>query len=230
MSPLPPTKEVRTKTGERGALGPVRITRILVADDHEIVRHGLRTLLESRTEWCVVGEAVNGYEAVEKAIELKPDLVLLDLGMPELNGYEATRRIREILPQTEVLVLSVNDSEQLVRQALAAGARGYLIKSDAGHELVAAIETTLRHKSFLSSRISQPDKLDGSKGPADLTPRELETAQLLAEGKTNKEIAIKLDISVKTAETHRTNIMRKIGAHSLAEVVRYAIRNGLVEP
>jgi DNA-binding NarL/FixJ family response regulator len=231
MSRLP-LNDARIPTNERGPLVSARTTRIVVADDHEIVREGLRTLLEAQSGWSVVGEASNGIQAVEKAIELKPDVVVLDVAMPELNGFEATRRIREALPQTEVLVLSVNDAEQVVRKALASGARGYLVKSDAGRELVAAIEAAVRHKSFLSPRLSQTQGItaNGPEAPADLTARERETAQLLAEGLSNKDIAARLDISVKTAETHRTNIMRKIGAHSLADVVRYAIRNGLVEP
>lgn len=207
--------------------------RILVADDHEIVRHGLRTLIESQTGWSVVAEAANGTQAVEKAAELKPDVVLLDLGMPELNGLEATRRIREMLPQTEILVLSVHDSEQMVREAISWGARGYLVKSDAGRDLIAAVESVSRHKGFLSPSLAKSESYalnDGEATVANLTARERETTQLLAEGYSNKEIATRLDISVKTAETHRTNIMRKIGAHSLADVVRYAIRNGLVQP
>lgn len=233
MSRLPLPNEARTTMTERGPLAPAKAIRILVVDDHEIVRHGLRLLLESRPGWTVVGEASTGTEGVEKAVELKPDVVLLDLGMPELNGFEATRRIREALPQTEVLVLSMNDSEQMVRKALASGARGYLVKSGAGRELLTAIEAALRHKSFLSSSIPQSQGLASgvSEGLAgDLTARECEITQLLAEGLNNKEIATRLDISVKTAETHRTNIMRKIGAHSLADLVRYAIRNGLVQP
>ena len=232
MSRFPLTSEAGMTANERRPLMPARTIRILIADDHEIVRRGLRRLLESRTEWSVVGEASNGNQAVEKAIELHPDLVLLDVGMPELNGLEATRRIREILPQTEVLVLSVSDSEQVIRQALASGARGYLVKSDAGGELIAAIEAALRHESFLSPSIRQPQILaaSGCEDPANLTARERETAQLLSEGLSNKDIAVRLDISLKTAETHRTNIMRKIGVHSLADVVRYAIRNGLVQP
>jgi len=232
MSRFPLASEAGMTANERRPLMPARTIRILIADDHEIVRRGLRRLLESRTEWSVVGEASNGNQAVEKAIELHPDLVLLDVGMPELNGLEATRRIREILPQTEVLVLSVSDSEQVIRQALASGARGYLVKSDAGGELIAAIEAALRHESFLSPSIRQPQILaaSGCEDPANLTARERETAQLLSEGLSNKDIAVRLDISLKTAETHRTNIMRKIGVHSLADVVRYAIRNGLVQP
>ncbi len=211
----------------------VRPIRILIADDHEIVRRGLRTLLEGETGCTVVGEASNGAQAVELAMELKPDLALLDVDMPELNGLEATRRIRDALPQTEVLVLSVHDSEYVARQIMACGARGYIVKSDAGSELIAAVESVIRRKPFVSSTISQSHGFGSPSSAAsivDLTARERETAQLLAEGFSNKEIATRLDISVKTAETHRTNVMRKIGAHSLADVVRYAIRNGIVQP
>ena len=212
---------------------PVKAVRILLADDHEIVRRGLRALLESRQGWSVVGEASNGTQAVEKAIELAPDVVVLDVGMPELNGLEAIRRIRDGLPQAEVIVLSVHDAEHVVRNALSLGARAYLAKSDASRDLVAAVEAALRHKPFLSPKLSESvsSGLSGTETSiADLTARERETTQLLAEGLGNKDIATRLDISVKTVETHRTNIMRKIGAHSLADVVRYAIRNGLAEP
>ncbi len=211
----------------------MRPIRILIADDHEIVRHGLRTLLESDGRCTVVGEAANGLQALEQAIELKPDVALIDVDMPELNGIETTRRLRQALPHTEIVVLSVHDSEHVARQTIASGARGYLVKSDAASELVTAIEAVTRHKSFVSPRLSQSQGFGSPEaGPAiaDLTTRERETAQLLAEGLSNKEIATRLDISVKTAETHRTNVMRKIGAHSLADVVRYAIRNGIVEP
>jgi DNA-binding NarL/FixJ family response regulator len=212
---------------------PAKTVRILLADDHEIVRHGLRTLLESQEGWSVVGEASNGNDAVEKTIKLVPDVVVLDVGMPELNGLEAIRRIRHALPQVEVIVLSVHEAEQVVRNALGSGARAYLAKSDAGRDLVAAVEAALRHKPFFSPKISESAGFESGGGEtsiADLTARERETAQLLAEGLGNKDIATRLDISVKTVETHRTNIMRKIGAHSLADVVRYAIRNGLAEP
>jgi DNA-binding NarL/FixJ family response regulator len=226
------SSEGRMEFPRKGPHVPALTVRILIADDHEIVRHGLRTLLESQPGWNVVGEASQGVEAVAKAIELKPDVVLIDLAMPELNGFEATRRIRETLPRTEVLVLSVNDAEHVAQQALASGARGYLVKSDAGGELVAAVEAALRHRSFISPRLSQShDAVSGREAlVAELTAREREITQLLAEGLGNKEIATRLDISVKTAETHRTNIMRKIGAHSVADVVRYAIRNGLAQP
>jgi DNA-binding NarL/FixJ family response regulator len=215
--------------------------RILVADDHEIVRQGLRGLVEAQPGWEVVGEAVDGREAVDQAKRLRPDVVVLDVSMPNLNGLEATRQIRKALPDTEVLVLTMHDSEPLVREVLEAGARGYVLKSDAGRELVTALETVHDHKPYLTSRVSEI-VLDGflrSGGTNEaatpprtvrLSPREREIAQLLAEGKSNKEVAVTLDISVKTAETHRTNLMRKLDLHSISELVRYAIRNKMVEP
>ena len=233
QSPLTNESQVAVDYRRLSTSPLVKTIRILLADDHEIVRHGLRTLLESRQGWSVVGEASNGTQAVEKALELVPDVVVIDVGMPELNGLDAIRRIRDAVPQAEVIVLSVHDAEHVVRSALASGARAYLAKSDAGRDLIAAVEAALRHKPFLSPKLSQ--STGSAPGGAatslvELTARERETAQLLAEGLGNKDIASRLDISVKTVETHRTNIMRKIGAHSLADVVRYAIRNGLAEP
>jgi DNA-binding NarL/FixJ family response regulator len=209
--------------------------RILVADDHEIVRRGLRALLESQRGWKVVAEASTGSQALEKASEVKPEVAVLDVGMPVLNGLEATRRIRQALPQTEVLILTVHDSEQMAREAISCGARGYLVKSDVGRDLIAAVESVVRHKVFLSPRLAQAEGAEfatpsGEVPLARLTTREREIIQLLAEGNGNKDIATRLNISVKTAETHRTNIMRKIGAHSLTDLVRFAIRNRLVEP
>ena len=207
---------------------------ILVADDHEIVRQGIRNILQPQTQWTVVAEVGNGNDAVAKSTELKPQVVLIDVGMPELNGLEATRRIREALPQTEVVILSVHDSEQTVREAVSCGARGYVVKSDAGRDLIAAVETVSKHQFFLSPKLAPSGEgfqMNTQEGPmAQLTRRECEILQLLAEGYGNKEIATRLDISVKTAETHRTNMMRKISAHSLADLVRYAIRNGMVQP
>ena len=207
---------------------------ILVADDHEIVRQGIRNILQPQSHWTVVAEASNGNEAVEKSTELKPQVALIDVGMPEMNGLEATRRIREALPQTEVVILSVHESEQTVREAVSCGARGYVVKSDAGKDLIAAVESASRHQFFLSPKLAPAGEnynVGTREGPmAQLTRRECEILQLLAEGYGNKEIATRLQISVKTAETHRTNMMRKIAAHSLADLVRYAIRNGLVQP
>jgi DNA-binding NarL/FixJ family response regulator len=211
--------------------------RILVADDHQVVRTGLRTLLESKTGWQVCAEAANGREAVEKAGQLKPDVAVLDIGMPLLNGVEATRQIRKLSPQTEILILTMHDSELLIQEVLAAGAHGYILKDDADRNLVAAIDALRRHKPYLSSRVSESvSNPAGGDSPAfspsprnRLTPREREVLQLLAEGKSNKEVATILEISVKTAETHRANIMLKLDFHSVTELVRYAVRNKIIQ-
>lgn len=210
--------------------------RILVADDHQVVRTGLRTLLESKPGWQVCAQAANGREAVEKAGELQPDVAVLDIGMPLLNGVEATRQIRKVSPRTEILILSMHDSEHMIQGVLDAGALGYILKDDADRNLLAAVESLRRHKPYLSSRVSaaaagaQPST-DGMERPARrLTPREREIVQLLAEGKSNKEIATYLNISVKTAETHRANIMLKMNFHSVTELVRYAVKNKIIQP
>ena len=215
-------------------------TKILIADDHEIVRHGLRSILESHSEWEVVGEAVTGREAVELAKQTTPNIAVIDVSMPELNGLEATRQILKLLPQTEVLILTMHESEQVVREVLDAGARGYVLKSDAGRDLIAAIEALCQRRTFFSSRVSEmllqsylthPERAPAPEAPRNrLTAREREIVQLLAEGKTNKEVASALNISIKTAETHRTNIMNKLDLHSISELVRYAVRNNMVEP
>lgn len=213
-------------------------TRVLIADDHEVVRKGLRSLLESEPGLEVVGEASNGREAVEAAVAAKPDVVVLDIGMPELNGLEATRRIVKAAPRTEVLILTVYESEEVIREVLRAGARGYVLKSDAGRLLLSAVEAVSAHKPFFTSRVSElvlAGFLSGDVKPSDeappgtpLTPREREVLQLLAEGKTNKEVAAALGIGLKTVETHRMNLMAKLGLHSVVDLVRYAIRNGIV--
>jgi DNA-binding NarL/FixJ family response regulator len=213
--------------------------RILVADDHHVVRTGLRALLESKSGWEVCAEAANGREAVEKAIALKPDVAVLDIGMPLLNGVEATRQIHKLSPKTEILILTMHDSDLLVQEVLEAGARGYILKDDADRNLLAAVDALRRHKPFLSSRVSD---VASKAGPAvgdgqvrersyrnRLTPREREILQLLAEGKTNKEVAGLLGISVKTAETHRANIMLKLDFHSVTDLVRYAVRNKIIQ-
>src|ERR1700687_2377164 len=214
--------------------------RILLADDHDLLRRGLRTLVESQSGWEVCAEAVTGREAVEKAKVSKPDIVVMDLSMPELNGLEAARQIRKILPDVEVLILTLHDSDQLVPEMLDAGARGYLLKSDSERELVVAIQALRRHKSYFTSRVTEM-LLQGylkppgagekaSKRGGVLTAREREILQLLAEGKSSKEVATALNISVKTAETHRANIMRKLNLHSMSALVRYAVRNKIIEP
>ena len=210
--------------------------RILVADDHHVVRTGLRTLLETERGWQVCAEAANGREAVEKAGELRPDVAVLDIGMPLLNGVEATRQIRKLSPKTEVLILTMHDSEVLIQEVLEAGARGYILKDDADRNLIAAVDALRQHKPYLSSRVSEvfsktvlspgDDSASGRRRP---TPREREVLQLLAEGKSNKEIAGFLHISVKTAEKHRANIMLKLNFHSITELVRYAVRNKIIQ-
>ncbi len=209
--------------------------RILVADDHEIVRHGLRRLIETQPGWEVCGEAASGREAVAKVRQLKPDVAVLDYRMPELNGAEATRQILKESPRTEVLILTMHDAEQLIREVLAAGARGYVLKSDAGRDLVAAVQALLAHKTFLSPGVSKV-VLEGYLRGAEvetradlLTAREREVIQLVAEGKSNKEIAVSLNVSVKTVEAHRSHLMHKLNLSSVSELVRYAIRNKIVE-
>jgi DNA-binding NarL/FixJ family response regulator len=216
-----------------------KTTRILLADDHEVVRRGLRALLELHPGWEVCGEAENGRVAVELVQKLAPDIVVMDIGMKQLNGFEATRQILERTRGIEVLVLSIHDNEQTVREVIGAGARGYVLKSDAGRDLVAAVEALLRREPFFSPsvavsvraaalRVAGPRR--SSLRPAgELTRREREVLQLLAEGRANKAVAKVLGISVKTAETHRARIMRKLGMKSVAELVRYAIRNGFIE-
>ena len=206
--------------------------RILLADDHEVVRAGLRAMLEEQSGWEVVAEAADGRDAVEKASKLKPDAVVIDIAMPSLNGLEAVRQIAKAVPNAKVLVLTMYDSDPLIQQVLQAGARGYLLKSDAGRDLVSAIDALRRNKTFFTPKVSQM-VLEGylDKSPREnlrLTSRQREIVQLLAEGKSSKEVAAVLGLSVKTAETHRANIMRKLDCHSVTELVRYAIRNHII--
>jgi DNA-binding NarL/FixJ family response regulator len=212
--------------------------RILVADDHEIVRQGLCSLLRQHADWEICGEAADGREAVSKVLSLKPDAVILDIAMPNLNGLEAARQIIKIDPQTKILILTLHDSDQLVQEVIEAGARGFMLKSDAARDLVAAVEALRGNKVFFSPRIAamvldgylrrdgNPDQ-EGS-ARARLTAREREIVQLLAEGKSSKEVAVALGLSVKTAETHRSNIMRKLQLHSISDLVLYAVRNNIV--
>ncbi|HZQ23796.1 MAG TPA: response regulator transcription factor [Terriglobales bacterium] len=211
--------------------------RILVADDHEVVRRGLCSLLKSHVGWEICAEAADGREAVEKVTELRPDVVILDIGMPNLNGLAAARQILRHNPQQKVLILTVTDSEQVVREVLEAGARGFVLKSDAARDLLTAVESLQKERTFFTSRVGEmvlTGYLGGNNSSAKptiptLTPREREVVQLLAEGKSTKEVASILDLSTKTAETHRSNIMRKLGIHSVSELVLYAIRNNIVQ-
>ena len=212
--------------------------RILIADDHEVVRKGIAAQIAQCPGWEVIAEATNGRHAVELAVNLKPDLIVLDFSMPELNGLAAARRILAALPEARTLILTVHESEQVVREVLAAGARGYVLKSDAGRTLIAALEALLAGGTFFTPKVGKMvldgylrNPAGGESAPAwALSGREREIVQLLAEGKSNKEVASALGISVKTAETHRSNIMRKSGFGSLAELVRFAIRNRIIEP
>jgi DNA-binding NarL/FixJ family response regulator len=204
------------------------------------MRRGVKALLQSHAGWEIVGEAHTGREAVSKAEELKPDVVILDISMPDLNGVDAAKRIRKASPDTEVLILSVHYSDQLIRDILEAGVRGYIVKSDSDRDLVIAVETLANHKPFFTPRATEVmlTNFNEGKTKADLpetmrdrlTSREREIVQLLAEGKSSKEVASSLNISVKTAETHRANIMRKLQLHTVSELVRYAVRNQIIEP
>ncbi|MCE9611776.1 MAG: response regulator transcription factor [Chthoniobacter sp.] len=212
--------------------------QILVADDHELIRDGLRIRLESVPNWHVCGEAGNGAQAVELARKFFPDVAVLDISMPELNGVEATRQIRQACPQTEVLILTMQDSESLVREVLAAGARGFILKTDATRLLIGAVQALAAHQPFFTGRVADlvlgdflsPAHPGASAEAGRLSPRERQITQLLAEAKTSKEAATALGISVKTIDAHRANIMRKLEIHSVAELVRYAIREKLIEP
>jgi DNA-binding NarL/FixJ family response regulator len=214
--------------------------RILIADDHDMIRRGLRDLLERHEGWKVCAEASNGREAIEIARKLIPQVVVLDLAMPDLNGFEATRQIKKALPNTEVLIFSVHEAEDFVRDALEAGALGYLLKSDAARQITAAVEALSEHKPYFTDSVSKT-MLDtyvarirsGAERMStfdQLSTREREILQLLAEGRSNRSAAALLGISIKTVETHRARIMDKLGVHSVAELVRFAVRHKMIEP
>jgi DNA-binding NarL/FixJ family response regulator len=213
--------------------------RILIVDDHAVVRRGVRSLLESHPGWEISGEATTGREAVEMAKRLQPDVIVMDLSLPELNGLDATRQILKESPRSEILVLTMHHSEELAREVLQAGARGYVLKSDADESLIAAVENLRQHKPFLTSTVTEfvldeytrrAERHDADAAHPAVTMREREIIQLLAEGRSNKEAASTLGISVKTIEAHRANIMRKLNLRSVSELVRYAIRNKIVQP
>ena len=213
--------------------------RILVDDDHAVVRRGVRSLLESHEGWEVCGEATTGRDAVAQTLRLRPDVVVMDLSLPELNGLDATRQILKAAPDTEVLMLTMHHSEECARDVLQAGARGYVLKADADENLIAAVDSLRQHKPFLTPTVTKlvlddyVRRGDGAEDGVALvspTAREREIIQLLAEGKSNKEAASTLGISVKTIEAHRANIMRKLQLRSVSDLVRYAIRNKIVQP
>jgi len=216
----------------------VKTLRILLADDHKVVRQGTRALLSTVPEWEIVGEADNGRDAVSLTSELKPDIVILDIGMPELNGLDATRQIKKKLPETEVLIFTGQETEELVHDVFDSGARSYIMKTDAADHLIDAIKALSEHKHFFTSRISEivfaryiqeKGTLEGAPEKSRITDREREIVQLLAEGKSSKEIATILGISVRTVETHRAAIMKKLGLKSFSELIRYAVRNKIIE-
>ena len=212
--------------------------RILIADDHEVTRLGVRALVEDHPGWSVCGEAADGREAVACAAQLQPDLVLLDIAMPNLNGIDATRQILRAAPDTRVLILTMHDADEFVDEVLRAGASGFLPKIDAGRDLVAAVEALQKGRTFFTERVwqlvidgylqSPSESAQRIQQPA-LSPREREVIQLLAEGKNNKEVATILQISLKTAETHRVNLMHKVNAHSVVDLTHYAVRNRIVD-
>ena len=212
-------------------------TRVMLVDDHAMVRGGVRALLERKPDWEVCGEASTGREAVAAAANLKPDVVVMDISMPDMNGLEATRQILRNNQKTEVLILSMHESDQMVGDVLASGARGYVLKTGSGDELMAALERLRVHKVFFTSNVSEivlRGYLTGHGEPASgeirigqLTPRERELVKLLTEGQSNKQAAHILNITVKTVETHRARIMSKLELHSISDLVRYAVRNNI---
>ena len=214
----------------------MKTVRILLADDHKVVRQGTRALLSTMPEWEIVGEADNGRDAVSLTAELKPDIVILDIGMPKLNGLDATRQIKKNSPQTEVLIFTAQETEQLIHDVFDSGARSYILKTDAADHLIEALKALSDHKHFFTSRISEivfaryiQGKKEETPEKSRITDREREIVQLLGEGKSSKEIAIILGISVRTVETHRAAIMKKLGLKSFSELIRYAVRNKIIE-
>ena len=209
--------------------------RILVADDHDFIRQGTCAVLERQPGWEICGLAANGREAVAQATQLKPDIVVMDMTMPELNGLDAAIQIKRELPETEIVLLSAHQSEEVIRSAFKAGVKSFIFKTEAHQLLVESVQALARHQVFLTPKVSEvllsevidPGRVKGGKR---LSAREREIVQLIAEGKSNNAVADALAISVRTAENHRAHIMRKLGADSVADLVRYAIRNKLIEP
>jgi len=210
---------------------------LLIADDHEVVRRGIRALIQEQPGWRIAAEANDGRDAVNKANEFQPDVAILDITMPSLNGLDAAKQIAELSPRTKVLILTIHESDQLSRKALDVGVRGYILKSDAAFDLITAVSSLLSNKTFFTPKVAQmvlnaylgKGPRASEDAPLQITAREREIVQLLAEGKSSKEVASVLDINPKTVETHRSNILRKLHFHSVTELVRYAVRNHIVE-
>jgi DNA-binding NarL/FixJ family response regulator len=218
----------------------VKPLRILIADDHDIFRHGVRQLIQSHPGWEICGEASMGLEAIAQAKELLPDIAILDIGMPDMDGLEAASKIGTVSPNTEILILSAHYSDQLIREIVNAGIRGYILKSDSDRDLVIAVENLANHQAFftryatemihstfsLGQRLTKTPQSLGDR----LTTREREVVKLLSGGMKSKKVASMLGISIKTVETHRSNAMRKLDLHNMNELVRYAVRNQIIEP
>jgi DNA-binding NarL/FixJ family response regulator len=216
----------------------VKKLRILIADDHEVVREGLRRMVEAEPDWEVCGAAANGREAVALATKLNPDVVIVDMTMPDLDGVQVIQQIKRALPQTEILVFSAHESESVIAEVFAAGAKSYIRKADAGRHLISALRSLQEHKPFFTDNISEvlfsrflagAGSKQNSPANESLTTREREIVRLLAEGKSNQEAGLALGVSIRTIESHRATVMRKLRVDSLAGLVRYAIRNGIVE-
>ena len=216
-------------------LGNDAVKRIVIADDHEVVRSGLRAIVETHPNWIVSGEATNGEQAVALALETRPDIVIVDYSMPLMNGLEVSRRLKSLRLSSEVLILTMHENEELLTEAILAGVRGFLFKSDARKHLISAIEALLDGRPYFTGVLMEKllhDYQTNKQNKPDtlLTPREQSVVQLIAEGHTNRSISAVLKLSVKTVETHRASAMRKLGMSSTAELVRYAIRKKLVSP
>jgi DNA-binding NarL/FixJ family response regulator len=214
--------------------------RILIADDHDVMREGTRAVIERQSGWEVCGVAANGREAVDQAFAVEPDVVVMDMSMPKLSGLDAARQIKRRLPQTEILIFTAHQTDELIREVFEAGVKSFIFKSQAHHFLVEAIQSLSQHKPFFTNKVSEvlfaeilnrsEDRPHAAQTSQRLTAREREIIELLAEGRSNKEVANLLGMSVRTAETHRASVLRKLGLDSLASLVRYAIRNKIIEP